>query len=107
MIRRAKIDDVPAIAQVHVNSYRTIYRGLMLDEHLAAFSEQTRAAVFAAYLQDGTYPIDVLDIEGASASAATVFYRGRHIEAARGGRVARERDSISTRACRCLTNGCR
>jgi RimJ/RimL family protein N-acetyltransferase len=63
VIRRARAADAIEIARVHVASYRTIYRGIMLDSQLAAFSEATRERVFSAYIAEGRYPIDVLELD--------------------------------------------
>ena len=39
MIRRATIDDAPAIASVHVASWRSTYRTLLPDDFLASLTE--------------------------------------------------------------------
>lgn len=41
--RRASTADAPAIAEVHVTSWRTTYRGLLLDDLLAGLSVEARA----------------------------------------------------------------
>jgi GNAT superfamily N-acetyltransferase len=41
-IRPAQADDAPAIAHVHVESWRTTYKGLMPDETLANLSAERR-----------------------------------------------------------------
>ncbi len=42
-IRAATYDDVLAIAKVHVDTWRTTYRGIVPDQHLANLSYQRRA----------------------------------------------------------------
>ena len=42
-IRKATHDDVPAIARVHVDTWRTAYQGIVPDEHLANLSYGRRA----------------------------------------------------------------
>ncbi|NJL49553.1 MAG: GNAT family N-acetyltransferase [Leptolyngbyaceae cyanobacterium SM2_5_2] len=42
-IREATHNDVPAIAKVHVDTWRTTYRGTVPDEHLANLSYERRA----------------------------------------------------------------
>jgi len=42
MIRQASLDDVPAIARVHVDTWRTTYRGLLPDEHLTRLTYEGR-----------------------------------------------------------------
>jgi len=42
VIRQASLDDVPAIARVHVDTWRTTYRGLLPDEHLARLTYEGR-----------------------------------------------------------------
>lgn len=44
VIRAATPDDVPAIARVHVDSWRTTYRGLLPDKVLADLSSKRRQA---------------------------------------------------------------
>jgi ribosomal protein S18 acetylase RimI-like enzyme len=41
-IRRATRDDIPAIARVHIDTWRTTYRGLVPDEYLAGLSYEKR-----------------------------------------------------------------
>lgn len=43
MIREATHSDVPAISKVHVDTWRTTYRGIVPDEHLANLSYERRA----------------------------------------------------------------
>ncbi len=42
-IREACVDDARGIAEVHVASWRTTYRGIVPDEHLAQLSVERRA----------------------------------------------------------------
>jgi GNAT superfamily N-acetyltransferase len=41
-IREATIDDAPAIASVHVASWRETYRGILPDDHLAGLAVEPR-----------------------------------------------------------------
>jgi hypothetical protein len=43
IVRDATYEDVPAIARVHVDTWRTTYQGIVPDEHLAKLSYQKRA----------------------------------------------------------------
>jgi GNAT superfamily N-acetyltransferase len=43
IVREATHNDVPAIAKVHVDTWRTTYRGIVPDEHLAKLSYERRA----------------------------------------------------------------
>lgn len=43
LIREATQDDVPAIARVHVDTWRTTYQGIVPDHHLANLSYERRA----------------------------------------------------------------
>jgi GNAT superfamily N-acetyltransferase len=43
IVRVATHNDVPAIARVHVDTWRTTYRGIVPDEHLANLSYERRA----------------------------------------------------------------
>ena len=42
-VREATSNDVPAIARVHVDTWRTTYQGIVPDEHLANLSYERRA----------------------------------------------------------------
>jgi GNAT superfamily N-acetyltransferase len=43
MVRWAELSDAPAIARVHVATWRTAYRGLLPDDFLASLSEASYA----------------------------------------------------------------
>jgi GNAT superfamily N-acetyltransferase len=43
MIREATQSDVPAISRVHIDTWRTTYRGIVPDEHLENLSYERRA----------------------------------------------------------------
>lgn len=49
-IRPAQIDDVPAMARVHVDTWRTSYVGIVPDEHLANLSYGRCEAGWIEYL---------------------------------------------------------
>jgi ribosomal protein S18 acetylase RimI-like enzyme len=49
LIRDALLTDLPAIARVHVDSWRTTYRGIVSDDYLASLSYEQRERGF----QDG------------------------------------------------------
>ena len=42
IIREATHNDIPAISRVHVDTWRTAYRGIVPDEHLADLSYEQR-----------------------------------------------------------------
>ncbi|BAZ06174.1 GNAT family N-acetyltransferase [Calothrix sp. NIES-3974] len=42
IVREATHNDIPAIAKVHVDTWRTTYRGIVPDEHLANLSYERR-----------------------------------------------------------------
>ncbi len=56
MIREARADDAPAIARIHVASWRTTYRGIVPDDVLANLSVERREQMWARTLgnPDGT-----------------------------------------------------
>ncbi|MEO1210420.1 MAG: GNAT family N-acetyltransferase [Cyanobacteria bacterium J06638_20] len=68
LIREATHDDVPAISRVHVDTWRTTYRGIMPDEHLAKLSYERRErgwyAVFKQAAEDGNFTYVVQDESG-------------------------------------------
>jgi hypothetical protein len=43
IVREATHSDVPAISKIHVDTWRTTYRGIVPDEHLANLSYEHRA----------------------------------------------------------------
>lgn len=53
-VRPATVDDAPAIARVHVWSWRSAYRGLMPDEHLDSLDEATRSEGWSRLLESGS-----------------------------------------------------
>ncbi len=54
LIREARAEDARAIAQVHVESWRTTYRGLMPEEVLARLSVEDRENAWIGILRDRT-----------------------------------------------------
>ncbi len=56
MIREATAADAPAIARVHVESWRTTYRGIVPDEALANLSTERRERFWAAVLSKPDSP---------------------------------------------------
>lgn len=53
-IRSATIGDAVAIAQVHVESWRTTYRGIVPDEYLAGLDEVLRVKLWREWLSGET-----------------------------------------------------
>jgi len=51
-IRLARPEDAPGIAKVHVDSWRTTYKGLIADDFLASLSYERRTQVWAENLAD-------------------------------------------------------
>lgn len=51
-IRRAAADDAPAIAEVHVASWRSAYRGMMSESFLEELSIQERAEGWRSTIED-------------------------------------------------------
>jgi ribosomal protein S18 acetylase RimI-like enzyme len=51
-IRPAGLEDAAGIARVHVDSWRSSYKGLIADEFLAALSYERRTEVWSQYLSD-------------------------------------------------------
>lgn len=55
-IRAATTDDAPAIARVHVDSWRTTYKGIVPDDHLANLSYERREAYWCEVIAKGNTP---------------------------------------------------
>jgi ribosomal protein S18 acetylase RimI-like enzyme len=53
-IRRARANDAPALARVHVDSWRAAYRGLVPDSYLRRFTYEWREGCFHEALATGT-----------------------------------------------------
>jgi len=51
MLRIATLDDVPGIARVHVDSWRTTYAGLMPDSILANISLEKRTRMMEGFIR--------------------------------------------------------
>jgi GNAT superfamily N-acetyltransferase len=59
IVRETTHDDVPAIARVHVDTWRTTYQGIVPDQHLANLSYERRAnawhQILNQALEDGNF----------------------------------------------------
>jgi GNAT superfamily N-acetyltransferase len=64
MVRAALIDDVNAIARVHVASWRSTYRTLLPDDFLASMTEAGYADRWRRLIGDGSSRIYVVEDEG-------------------------------------------
>ena len=51
-IRPARLEDAPGIAKVHVDSWRSTYKGLITDEFLDTLSYERRAQIWSKNLND-------------------------------------------------------
>jgi ribosomal protein S18 acetylase RimI-like enzyme len=51
-IRAARIEDATGIAKVHVDSWRTTYKGIVPDDYLANLSYQRRITIWNDILRD-------------------------------------------------------
>jgi len=61
MIRPATIDDAAEIAQVHVASWRTTYRGMLPDDFLASLSEVHYTERWRRVISEGSSRIHVVE----------------------------------------------
>ncbi|HEV2033627.1 MAG TPA: GNAT family N-acetyltransferase [Candidatus Dormibacteraeota bacterium] len=64
MIRPATIKDAAAIARVHVESWRTTYRGMLPEEFLASLSELGYAERWERVIRDGASLVHVVEDAG-------------------------------------------
>jgi ribosomal protein S18 acetylase RimI-like enzyme len=62
-IREARPQDVPAIAKVHVDSWRTTYRGIVADEFLASLSYADSERIWRNGLASSPNPISLFVVE--------------------------------------------
>ncbi|MCB0196595.1 MAG: GNAT family N-acetyltransferase [Anaerolineae bacterium] len=63
-IRPAQISDATAIAEVHVASWQTAYRGILPDKMLDNLSVETRAKNWRAWLDESRGQTIVVEVEG-------------------------------------------
>lgn len=64
VVRPAEIDDAGAIAEVHVDSWRTTYRGLLPDDFLASLEQPAYEERWRRTLTGGTGRVYVAEDEG-------------------------------------------
>jgi ribosomal protein S18 acetylase RimI-like enzyme len=57
LIRRAGVDDAERIAEVHISSWRSAYRGLIPDTVLDGLSVEERAAMWRRWMSEEAPPI--------------------------------------------------
>ena len=65
-VRPATVDDVPAIARVHVDAWRETYSGIVAPRILAAQSYRRREAQWRGPLSDPGSPVHLSVVETAS-----------------------------------------
>lgn len=61
VIRAAVVEDAPAMARVHVESWRTTYSGIVPDAYLASLSVDARIELWREHLAAGNSPIFVAE----------------------------------------------
>jgi ribosomal protein S18 acetylase RimI-like enzyme len=64
MVRPANLDDAPAIARVHVASWRSTYRSLMPGDFLDSLSEADYAERWKRFIGEGSSRAYVVEDEG-------------------------------------------
>jgi ribosomal protein S18 acetylase RimI-like enzyme len=62
MVRPATLDDASGIADVHVATWRTTYRGLLPDDFLASLSEEHYAERWRRVIGEGSSRVFVVDL---------------------------------------------
>ena len=71
-IRLATIDDAPVLARVHVDSWRSAYRGLVPDSYLDALDYDRRTEDFRKWLGGGEAETYVVEQNGEIAGLLTL-----------------------------------
>lgn len=61
MIRPATLVDAPAIAGVHVSSWRSTYRGLLTDDFLASLSDENYSERWKRVIREGRSKVYVAE----------------------------------------------
>jgi GNAT superfamily N-acetyltransferase len=64
MIRPATLEDVAALAEAVVRSWRATYRGMIPDAYLAAITVEGRAAVWRKVISEGHRDVAVCELDG-------------------------------------------
>jgi hypothetical protein len=63
-IRRAAVEDARAIAVIHVAASQAAYRGLIPDEHMAAFTVERREAIWLEILTTADADVWIAEEDG-------------------------------------------
>src|SRR5712691_75810 len=61
MVRKATLNDAPAIARVHVSSWRSTYRGLLPNDFLSSLSETGYGERWKRVIAEGTSRVYVAE----------------------------------------------
>ena len=64
MIREATVDDIPSLAIVHVQVWRSTYKGMMNEDYLNSLEPKKREAIWAKVLEQSEWPVHVADMNG-------------------------------------------
>jgi ribosomal protein S18 acetylase RimI-like enzyme len=76
-IRRATPSDAPAIARVHVDSWRSTYQGLLADDFLQNLSMERRTQFWAETLSNPLHPAFLFVAEETETGEIIGFVSGR------------------------------
>ncbi len=66
IIRKAKISDIPKIAKVHVDTWKTAYKGIISDEYLQNLSYKWSENAFLTIIKKQNHEITCFIAEGES-----------------------------------------
>jgi ribosomal protein S18 acetylase RimI-like enzyme len=87
-IRPARVDDAPALARIHVDSWRAAYRGLVPDASLQAFTYEGREECFRQPLAAGAEETCLVRVEGRHVGLLTLgAARDPDLDAGRTGEI--------------------
>ena len=81
IIRRATISDAPGIAKVHVDSWRTTYKGIIPQSFLDGLSYEQRTKLWQNNVSDKTNTIFIAENEGEIIGFVTGGTRNKNEEA--------------------------
>jgi ribosomal protein S18 acetylase RimI-like enzyme len=79
-IREARPQDVPAIAKVHVDSWRTTYRGMVASEFLASLSYEESERMWLNGLSSSPNPVSLFVAETPDGGVVGFAAAGRERE---------------------------
>ena len=71
-LRRAKAEDAPRLAKIHVDSWQAAYQGIVPGNYLQGFTVQKREGAFRRAIESGMEETYLLEEEGHAVAILTI-----------------------------------